>query len=136
MLIVYMSLTGQTRKFVKKLNFDSLEVTSTNPFHEVHEPFIVIAPTYELEVTDILNDFIETGNNKAYFKGVAGGGNRNFNTLFGFTAIDLSRDYNVPLLHLFEFQGDKHDVTTMTQLINDLDSHQRSSRNIISDKGI
>lgn len=136
MLIVYMSLTGQTRKFVKKLGFAALEINATNPFQEVHEPFIVIAPTYELEVTDILNDFIEAGNNRAFLKGVAGGGNRNFNTLFGFTAKDLARDYSVPLLHLFEFQGDKHDVKDLVQNIHNLEISCSSERKTIRDKGI
>lgn len=120
MLMVYMSLTGQTRKFVNKFDWDHLELTPDNAFTEVDEPFIMIAPSYEREVTDILFDFIETGNNLAYFKGVAGGGNRNFNTLFCFTAKDIARDYNVPLLHMFEFQGSDNDVNIMKEQVNQI----------------
>lgn len=120
MLVVYLSLTGQTRKFVKKLGYPTLELTMTNAFTEVDEPYIIVVPTYEGEVTALANDFIETGNNRAFLKGVAGGGNRNFNTLFGFTAKDLSRDYQVPLLHLFEFQGSQNDVDLLKEKVNEL----------------
>ncbi|MDO4431846.1 MAG: class Ib ribonucleoside-diphosphate reductase assembly flavoprotein NrdI [Aerococcaceae bacterium] len=120
MLVVYLSLTGQTRKFVRKLDWPTFELSMENAFTEVNEPYILVVPTYEKEVTFLANDFIETGNNLAYLKGVVGGGNRNFNTLFGFTAKDLSRDYNVPLLHLFEFQGSQNDVNILKEQVNKL----------------
>ena len=83
LLVVYLSITGQTRKFVHKLDYPLLEITPNSVFTEVQEPYIVVVPTYEKEATEIVNEFIEVGNNRHYFKGVAGGGNRNFNTLFG-----------------------------------------------------
>lgn len=120
MKVVYLSLTGQTRKFVNKLGMDFLEITPTDPFIAVDEPYIVITPTYEKEVTEILNDFIETENNQSFLKGVAGGGNINFGQLFVFTAKDLARDYNVPLLHSFEFQGSEVDVKKLKKAVDDL----------------
>ena len=120
MKIVYISLTGQTRKFVKKLDMDSLELTPTNPYLALNEPFIIITPTYDKDATDILNDFIETADNKTYFKGVAGGGNLNFGKLFAFTAKDLARDYQVPLLHTFEFQGNEEDVAQLKKAVNEI----------------
>lgn len=110
MKVVFISITGQTRKFVNKLDMDTLEITLDNAFTEIYEPYVVVVPTYEIEATSIINDFIETGNNVSYLKGVAGGGNRNFNTLFCFTARDLSKKYNVPVIHEFEFQGSINDV--------------------------
>lgn len=115
-----MSLTGQTRKFVQKLDMSSFEVTLSNAFTVIEEPYIVIAPTYDKEATSLLNDFIETGNNQSYLKGVAGGGNRNFNMLFCFTAKDLANDYNVPLLHLFEFQGSDADVQVLKEKVKEI----------------
>lgn len=120
MKVVYLSLTGQTRKFVNKLDWPSFEVTPQNAFTEMNEPFIVVAPTYEIEATEYLNDLIETGNNRAYLKGVAGGGNRNFNTLFCFTAKNLAAAYNVPLLHCFEFQGTDYDVQLLKEKVSEL----------------
>ncbi|MGX7394759.1 class Ib ribonucleoside-diphosphate reductase assembly flavoprotein NrdI [Carnobacterium mobile] len=120
MKVVYLSLTGQTRKFVQKLDMDLLEITPTNPYLSIHEPFIVVVPTYEVEATEIINDFIETGENQNYFKGVAGGGNLNFGNLFVFTAKDLAKEYNVPLLHTFEFQGNDEDVQKLKKAVKDL----------------
>lgn len=115
-----MSMTGQTRKFIKKLNMDSLEITLNNAFQPIDEPYVIVVPTYEIEATSIINDFIETGVNRQYLRGVAGGGNRNFNTLFCFTAKDLCEKYDVPLLHLFEFQGSAHDVEIFKKKVSEL----------------
>lgn len=120
MKIVFISLTGQTRKFVQKLDMDLLELTPTNPFISINEPFVIVTPTYEKEATEILNDFLETAENKQHFKGVAGGGNLNFAQLFVFTAKDLAKEYHVPLLHTFEFQGNDEDVKKLKKAVNDL----------------
>lgn len=120
MKVVYISLTGQTRKFVKKLSMDSLELTPTNPYIALEEPFIIVTPTYDKEATELLNDFIEVADNKKYFKGVAGGGNLNFGKLFVFTAKDLAHDYQVPLLHTFEFQGNDEDVAQLKKAVKDI----------------
>ncbi|WP_208560251.1 class Ib ribonucleoside-diphosphate reductase assembly flavoprotein NrdI [Marinilactibacillus kalidii] len=120
MKVVYFSLTGQTRKFVNKLEMDSLELTPTDPFIPVNEPYIIITPTYDREMTEILNDFIETEHNQSFLKGVAGGGNLNFAQLFVFTAKDLAEEYNVPLIHCFEFQGNEEDVLKIKKVVDDL----------------
>ena len=44
MVIIYFSLTGQTRKFVDKLNMDVLELNPADPFVEINEPFIIVTP--------------------------------------------------------------------------------------------
>lgn len=115
-----MSLTGQSRKFVKKLDWPSIELTPDMPIVEVDEPYIIVAPTYEKEVTDILWEFVETGNNQSYLQGVAGSGNLNFNSLYCFTAKDLSHDFNVPILLLFEFQGRPNDVQKLKDEVEKL----------------
>ena len=69
MKVVFMSLTGQTRKFVNKLGLETIELTAGNAFRTIEDPFIIVTPTYDKEVTDILVDFIETDQNRAYFKG-------------------------------------------------------------------
>lgn len=120
MLVVFMSLTGQTRKFVKKLGWPSLEITLDNAFTEIHEPFIFLAPTYETEATDIIGDFLETGVNRQYLKGFAGSGNLNFGKLYCFTAKDYSQAYKVPLLHQFEFQGTLEDVERLKNEVEKL----------------
>ncbi|MGY3724240.1 protein involved in ribonucleotide reduction [Granulicatella balaenopterae] len=120
MKVVYMSLTGQTRRFVAKLEMDSLEIHPDNAFQEIFEPFIIIVPTYDIEVTEIMNDFIETGNNHSFLRGVAGSGNLNFDNLFCYTAKDLAKEYQVPLIHCFEFQGTDEDVKFIKEKVSAL----------------
>lgn len=45
-----------------------------------------------------------------FFKGVAGSGNINFADLFVFTARDIAKKYNVPIIAEFEFSGTETDV--------------------------
>ncbi|MGX7420633.1 class Ib ribonucleoside-diphosphate reductase assembly flavoprotein NrdI [Carnobacterium gallinarum] len=121
MKVVYFSLTGQTRRFVNKLNLDSYEVTETNPFYRIEEDFVVVAPTYDIEVTELMNDFIEYSDNLSHLKGVAGGGNRNFADLFVFTARDLAKKYNVPMLIEFEFSGTDLDVSHFKKEVDNIE---------------
>lgn len=122
MKIVYLTATGQTKKFVNKLNKDALEITPSNPFLLAKEPFIIIIPSYEPEITDIAWDFMDTGVNISHCKGVIGGGNRNFANLFCYSAKDFAVDYDVPYLHEFEFQGSPKDVTRVKELIEEIES--------------
>jgi len=49
LLVVYLSITGQTRKFVHKLGYPLLEITPDSVFTEVQEPYIVVVRTYGKE---------------------------------------------------------------------------------------
>ncbi|GEK89045.1 ribonucleotide reductase stimulatory protein [Alkalibacterium putridalgicola] len=126
MKVVFFTLTGQTRKFVEKLRMDVLELNPADPFVKMNEPFIIVTPTYDKEVTEIWDDFLETGENSQWLKGVAGGGNINFGQLYVFTAKDIAQDYNVPLLHRFEFQGNDEDVLKLKKVVNDLGIDQHT----------
>lgn len=126
MKVVYFSLTGQTRRFVNKLDLDSYEVTETNPFYQIKEDYVVVAPTYDIEVTELINDFIEYSDNRAYLKGVAGSGNRNFADLFVFTAKDLAKKYNVPMLLEFEFSGTDLDVIHFKKEVDQIEHNEHS----------
>ncbi len=109
--LAYFSVTGQTRRFIAKLpHIESVEITVTNPFFKMDEPFILVVPTYVSEVTEPVNDFLETGENAQLCMGLFGGGNRNFADLYCFTVHDLEQQYGLPVLHEFEFQGSDYDV--------------------------
>ncbi|MGO2082917.1 class Ib ribonucleoside-diphosphate reductase assembly flavoprotein NrdI [Vagococcus sp.] len=122
MKLVYFSLTGQTRRFIKKLDFPTYEIDANNPFYELNEPFILVVPTYDAEVTEVVNDFIEYKTNQKQILGVAGGGNRNFADLFIFTAKDIARDYHIPLIFEFEFSGTDEDVKNFKKVVNQFES--------------
>ena len=113
MKVVFLSLTGQTRRFVQKLELPIVEITPQNVFQTMDEPYIIVSPTYDMEV-------FETDGNQALLKGVAGSGNRNFNTSFCQTAKMISTTYDVPLLHCFEFHGTQKDVTIIKEKVSEL----------------
>ncbi len=123
MKIVYFSVTGQTRRFVKKLAAaDVYEIDPIDPEIEVGEPFVLIVPTYEKGITEPVTDFLYSGNNRADLKAVAGSGNRNFAELFVFTAKDISRDFSVPLIYAFEFNGTIKDVANFEKEVKKIES--------------
>ena len=122
MKLVYFTLTGQTRRFIKKLELEAYEIDSNNPFHELNEPYILVVPTYDSDVTEVVNDFLDFKSNKTNLRGVAGGGNRNFGELFIFTAKDIARDYQIPLLFEFEFNGTVEDVKNFKKVVSELES--------------
>ena len=121
MKIVYFSVTGQTKRFVKKLTMDNTyEIDPIDPEIEVGEPFVLIVPTYEKDITEPVTDFLYFSTNREMLQGVAGTGNRNFAELFIFTAKDLAAEFNVPLLYAFEFNGTSKDVTNFEKAVKEL----------------
>lgn len=122
MKLVYFSVTGQTRRFINKLGLPAYEIEPANPFFEINEPYILVVPTYDLDITEVVNDFLDYNSNKVNLKAVAGGGNRNFADLFVFTAKDIARDYEVPLVFSFEFSGTNEDVESFKKVVNEFES--------------
>lgn len=120
MKLVYFSLTGQTRRFIKKLDLPAYEIDPTNPFVSLDEPFVLVVPTYDKEITETVNEFLDYETNAEQLLGVAGGGNRNFAELFIYTAKDIARDYQAPLLFAFEFNGTVADVQEFQQILAEL----------------
>lgn len=110
MLVVYYTLTGNVRRFVKRLDMDSLELSKSNLLTQVNENHIVIAPTYDDEITDIISEFIDYKNNKQYLIGFVGSGNLNFDNNYVFNAKDLSKKYNKRLIYSFEYSGTDTDI--------------------------
>lgn len=96
----------------------SVELNYSNPLIEVNEDFIVISPTYDNEITEILSEFIDYKNNKTYLIGFVGSGNRNFDNEFCFNARDLSKKYNKPLILKFEFSGTGNDIAKFKEEVN------------------
>ena len=59
MKLVYFSVTGQTRRFIKKLDLPAYELEPANPFFEINEPFILVIPTYDAEITEVVKKVVE-----------------------------------------------------------------------------
>ena len=108
--IVYYSLTGQTRRFINKVQgFDTYEISSAVAPVTMTEPFIMVIPSYEShvygDVIETAEEFLEWADNAKLCKGFFGGGNRNFAQLFCVTVKELSAEFDIPyILLLFIFK--------------------------------
>jgi protein involved in ribonucleotide reduction len=118
MKIVYMSLTGKVREFVSRLGLESIELSPQTPPFTINEQYIIITPTYDHEITEIVDEFIEYGNNKNNLLGVMGSGNLVFDGDYIFTAKNISAKFSIPLLYGFEFNGTDIDVVKAKEAIN------------------
>lgn len=99
---------------------ESIEIPFQNPFFEIGDDFILMAPSYEPEATEHANDFLDSFSNKDKLRGVIGVGNRNFADLFCYTAKDIAILYNVPYLYEFEFQGMEKDVECIENIVKNI----------------
>ena len=119
--MVYLSLTGNTRRFVDKLGIKSLELIQTDPFVEVNEDYVVIIPTYSDTVSEIICDFIDHKENGRYLKGIVGGGEKNFGRDYIFSAKDVSKEYDSPLIFNFEKSGTSADVENFKKEVQNIE---------------
>ncbi|MFC3927917.1 class Ib ribonucleoside-diphosphate reductase assembly flavoprotein NrdI [Streptococcus caprae] len=109
MKLVYTSITGQSHRFVKKLDWldKAIRLGPQGDEPNLTEDFLLLVPTYESGL-EYVDDFLEDHLN--YCKGILGSGNRNFGPDFCHTAKRLSKTYGLPLLHTFEYSGAPHDI--------------------------
>lgn len=115
MKIVFYSLTGQVRRFIKKLDItDTIELKKNQESPLMAEDFILIIPTYE-DGLEFLDQFVSK--NHHYLKGIIGSGNRNFGPEFCHVARRYAKTYDIPIWHEFEFNGTPEDVTTVKELL-------------------
>lgn len=115
MRLVFFSLTGQTKRFIDKLELTepALKLTAQGG-ESLTEDFILVCPTYESGV-EFVDDFLD--DHKSLLKGIIGSGNRNFGPDFCHLAKTYAKRYQVPLLHTMEFSGTPQDVATVKGII-------------------
>lgn len=121
MKVVYMSLTGNVREFVKRLDTDKsnlIEIADNLPIPIIDgEKYILIAPTYDPPVTDVCFDFIED-NGPENCVGLIGSGNKNFgDDGYIYTVKNISKEFGIEIIHDFEYAGFDKDVTAVNQIL-------------------
>lgn len=121
MLIVYLSLTGNVKRFVNNLDINSIEIKASEYKKKVEDKFIIIVPTYDDEITDIASQFIDYENNVDYLIGFVGSGNMNFDNNYVFNAKDLSKKYNKPLIYSFEYSGTDMDLINFKREVTNIE---------------
>lgn len=145
MRIIYISISGNTRSFVKRLvdysreqnniSQDNLlieevkEISDNTPFESENTEFFTFVPTYleggngvdngDQEIlTESLRDYLEYSDNYRYCLGVVGSGNKNFNYQYCLTAKQYSEAFNFPFIADFELRGTNDDLTRIYTILN------------------
>lgn len=148
--LVYISLSGNTESFVKRLTTflqfqTDLVVEQVHvkdlvkqgvPFYPLDAPFVAFLPTYleggngvdngDVEIlTTPLADFISQSDYRALCLGVVGSGNRNFNHQYCLTAKQYAERFGFPVLDTFELRGLQNDVERVGhKIIKMMTEHQ------------
>ena len=144
--LIYISLSGNTDSFVKRLrdylllNTKIKEVNLLNvkelvknsiPFNEVSNNFVAFLPTYleggngidngDKEIlTTPLREYIRYKDNYKKCLGIVGSGNKNFNNQYCLTAKQYSQEFGFPVLYNFELRGLDIDIHKVGSIIENL----------------
>lgn len=123
MLVAYASLTGKVHNFIGRLEKElpSIKTIRIRKDTIVDEPFVLI--TYTIGHGDIpkpVTAFLE--NNGSNILAVIGSGEKNWGEhRYCKASIDISKQFNIPLLHNFEKSGYDSDVKIVANKILDLE---------------
>lgn len=143
MKLIYISISGNTRSFAKRLaeyaaaqqatdptapTIILKEIDDNSPFEVETENFFAMVPTYleggngvdngDVEIlTDVLRDYLDHQNNYRYCLGVIGSGNKNFNRQYCLTAKQYAAQFDFPFLADYELRGTTADVERIYQLL-------------------
>lgn len=129
--------TDNTHKFALRLaalGHTITRIPNQDPLPLANAPFVLITPTYSDgegrgAVPKPVIRFLNLSQNRAWLRGVLGGGNRNFGTTYVLGAKEVARKCQVPMLYDFELSGSDgealqahHIITTRLQAL-DLSSY-------------
>lgn len=124
MLIVYCSMTGNVRAFVKKLNKLNESIATLelkNGKEVVSEKYLLITHTTgKGEIPPKLVEFLKNINNTEKCLGVVGSGNKNWGLNYCKGAYLASIIVAKPVYHTFELKGNEGDVKKVGTIITDL----------------
>ena len=144
--LVYISLSGNTASFIKRLSAFLQErhedaeieqvdikdmVKEERPFYAMSQSFVAFLPTYleggngldngDVEIlTNDLGDFIAFEENYKRCFGIVGSGNRNFNNQYCLTAKQYAERFGFPVLDTFELRCLNEDVKRIGLKIEEL----------------
>lgn len=143
MNLLYISISGNTRAFVNRLQTYAADQATENTWSikEIHDnsplaaetqPYVAFVPTYleggngvdngDQEIlTETLRDYIDFGDNAKHCLGVIGSGNKNFNYQYCLTAKQYAAQFNVPFLADFELRGTNQDIERIYQVLQEIE---------------
>lgn len=139
LVVYYSSATGNTHRFVQKLDLPSARIPMkrNEPELLVDEPYVLICPTYgggasisggnTRPVPPQVIRFLNNEHNRSFIRGVIAGGNTNFGTDYGKAGDMIAEKCKVPYLYRFELMGNDEDVTVVRAGLIDFFEHRASA---------
>lgn len=141
--IFYISISGNTRAFVKRLQEYAAQQQTADPTAPTIElteiddntlpqtvtvPFFAFVPTYleggngvdngDQEIlTESLREYIDYQQNADYCLGIVGSGNKNFNRQYCLTARQYAEQFNTQVLADYELRGTAADVKRVYEIL-------------------
>lgn len=138
MKILYISISGNTRSFVKRLvdyadtqynvQINVQEIHENSTFEDETEPFFTFVPTYldggngvdngDTEIlTETMREYLDYHDNYRYCLGVVGSGNKNFNHQYCLTAKQYAEKFSFPFLADYELRGTQEDIEHVYRIL-------------------
>lgn len=106
MIIVYDSLTGQSKRFAESLGYELQDINTFKP-NEDDFLFLITRSFNFGEVSQSAKTFLSKHAKKVI--GVAVSGNRNWGTNFGAAGDKIETEFGIPLVLKFEGSGMPHE---------------------------
>ncbi len=120
MIVAYDSMTGNVKRFIKKIQLPSVQIREDM---KIDEDFILVTYTTGFGyVPEKVNKFLEK--NYLYLRGVSASGNRNWGENFAASADKVSGKYHVPIVSKFELAGTNRDVEQFMEGVGKLELHR------------
>ncbi|MFA6801265.1 MAG: class Ib ribonucleoside-diphosphate reductase assembly flavoprotein NrdI [Acholeplasmataceae bacterium] len=114
MVIVYDSLTGQSKRFAHKLNLDTFDI---NLYQRMNEDVLLVTRTFNFgEIPESTIKFLDQFRN--IVKGVCVSGNKNWGSNYGAAGDKIEKIYHIPLVLKFEASGFDKDVDIVKSWID------------------
>lgn len=106
MIVIYDSLTGQTKKFAENLGFNFENITTYEPQNE--DTLFLVTRSFNFgEVPKDTKLFLDKHAKKVI--GLAVSGNRNWGTNYGAAGDKINAEFGIPLVLKFEGSGMPHE---------------------------
>lgn len=119
MVVVYDSLTGQTKRFAQKLNEKIININDDVEINKVINSNLILLCTRTFnfgEIPKSTKNFLDKYSNKVM--GVCVSGNKNWGTNYGRAGDLIEEIYHIPLILKFEASGLNEDVDYVIKWIN------------------
>lgn len=116
LIVAYDSRTGNVKRFVSKLDMDSIQITEDSV---INEPFVLITFTTGFgQVPPKTAKFLER--NHRNLIAVSASGNKNWGDSFAKSADIISESFGVPVILKFELSGTPNDVVFFKERVQEI----------------